>query len=69
MTQPIGCAPSDFCRCALFQVVIPDNLLLLDGLGVLVFCMVRESASMWVLLVKGDFFKMFFENESLNLDR
>jgi hypothetical protein len=29
----------------------------------------HESASMWVLLVKGDFFKMIFENESLNLDR
>ena len=27
------------------------------------------TASMWVLLVKGDFFKMIFENESLNLDR
>ena len=27
------------------------------------------TASMWVLLVKGDFLKMIFENESLNLDR
>ena len=34
MIQPIGCAPSDFYRCALFQVVIPDNLLILDSLVV-----------------------------------
>ncbi len=28
-----------------------------------------STASMWVLPVKGDFFKMIFENGILNLDR